>query len=63
VIVKQGMQNLSEMDDDEADRVETAADVQLNSRLGCQAVVTGDVVVEIPAWNRNYISEGGKSTL
>jgi 2Fe-2S ferredoxin len=43
--------------------VETAADVQLNSRLGCQAVVTGDVVVEIPAWNRNYISEGGKSTL
>ena len=63
VIVKKGMQNLSEMDDDEADRVETAADVQLNSRLGCQAVVTGDVVVEIPAWNRNYISEGGKSTL
>jgi len=63
VIVKQGMQNLSEMDDDEADRVETAADVQLNSRLGCQAVVNGDVVVEIPAWNRNYISEGGKSTL
>ncbi len=39
------MQNLSEMDDDEADRVETAADVQLNSRLGCQCVVNGDVVV------------------
>ncbi len=63
VIVKEGMQNLSPMDDDEADRVETAADVQLNSRLGCQCVVTGDVVAEIPAWNRNYISEGGKSTL
>jgi 2Fe-2S ferredoxin len=63
VLVKQGMQNLSEMDDEEADRVETAADVQLNSRLGCQCVVKGDVVVEIPAWNRNYISEGGKSTL
>jgi 2Fe-2S ferredoxin len=63
VVVKQGASNLSEMEDDEADRVETAADVQLSSRLGCQAVVTGDVVVEIPAWNRNYISEGGKSTL
>ncbi len=63
VIVKQGAQNLSEMEDDEADRVETAADVQLNSRLGCQCVVLGDVEVAIPSWNRNYISEGGKSTL
>ena len=34
-----------------------------HSRLGCQAVVTGDVVVDIPAWNRNYISEGGASIL
>jgi 2Fe-2S ferredoxin len=63
VIVKEGAKNLSEMEDDEADRVETAADVQLNSRLGCQAIVKGDITVEIPAWNRNYISEGGKSTL
>ena len=44
-------------------RVETAADYQLDSRLGCQCVVTGDVTVEIPAWNRNYISEGGTSIL
>jgi 2Fe-2S ferredoxin len=37
-----------------------AADQQLNSRLGCQAVITrpGDYVVEIPAWNRNYVTEG-----
>jgi len=35
----------------------------LRSRLGCQAVVKGDVKVEIPAWNKNYISEGGKSML
>jgi 2Fe-2S ferredoxin len=61
VVVKSGAQNLSEMEDDEADRVETAADVQLNSRLGCQCIVKGDVVLEIPAWNRNYISEGGHS--
>jgi len=53
--------NLSPIDDDELDRVEQAADLQLTSRLGCQAVVKGDVVVEIPAWNRNYVSEGGGS--
>jgi len=63
VVVKQGAELLNEMDDDEADRIETAADLQLASRLGCQAVVRGDVTVEIPSWNRNYISEGGASIL
>jgi len=58
VVVKQGAENLSEMDDDELDRVEQAADFQLASRLGCQAVVKGDVTVSIPDWNRNYVSEG-----
>jgi ferredoxin, 2Fe-2S len=59
VWVKEGPENLSEMDDDEADRLDMAADLQLSSRLGCQARVTrpGKVVVEIPAWNRNYVSE------
>ena len=46
------------MEDDEIDRVEQAADYQLQSRLGCQAVVKGDVTVSIPEWNRNYVSEG-----
>jgi 2Fe-2S ferredoxin len=46
------------MDDDEFDRVEQASDFQLNSRLGCQAIVKGDVTVNIPSWNRNYVSEG-----
>ncbi len=57
--VKEGADSLSEMDDDEADRLDMAADLQLNSRLGCQAVINkpGKVVVEIPAWNRNYVSE------
>jgi 2Fe-2S ferredoxin len=57
--VKEGAENLSEMDDDEADRLDMAADLQLNSRLGCQATILkpGKVVVEIPAWNRNYVSE------
>ena len=58
VVVKDGVNNLSEMDDDEFDRVEQASDFQLNSRLGCQAIVKGDVTVHIPAWNRNYVSEG-----
>ena len=58
--VKQGEKGVSEADDDELDRMETAADVQLSSRLGCQAVITGPgtYVVEIPSWNRNYVSEG-----
>jgi len=61
VVVKKGQDLLSEMDDEEADRLDMAADLQLNSRLGCQAVVEkpGEIVVEIPAWNRNYVSEGG----
>jgi ferredoxin, 2Fe-2S len=64
VIVKDGTDgNLSEMDDDEADRLDMAPGLTLHSRLGCQAVVQGDVIVEIPGWNRNYISEGGASTL
>src|ERR1700733_13568141 len=37
--VKEGAQGLSEAEDLELDRMETAADIQLNSRLGCQAVV------------------------
>ena len=62
VIVKANTDgNLSEMDDDEADRLEKAPGLTLHSRLGCQCVVTGDVVVEIPNWNINYVSEGGGS--
>ena len=58
--VESGAENISEADDDELDRLDMAADPQLNSRLGCQAVITGPgtYVVEIPKWNRNYVSEG-----
>jgi 2Fe-2S ferredoxin len=62
VIVKDETdKNLTEMDDDEADRLDMAPGLTIHSRLGCQAVMTGDVVVEIPSWNRNYVSEGGGS--
>lgn len=63
VVVKQGKELLSTAEDDELDRLDMAADLQLDSRLGCQAVIErpGELVVEIPAWNRNYVSEGGES--
>ena len=61
VIVKEGDGNLSEMEEDEADKLDEAPGLTLHSRLGCQCIVTGDVVVNIPSWNRNYVSEGGGS--
>ena len=48
VIVREGEQNLSTMEQDEEDRLDTAEGLTLHSRLGCQAIVKGDVVVEIP---------------
>ncbi len=59
VIVRDGMANLSEMDDEEADRLDTAWDLTPASRLACQAIVKGDVVCEVPAYTRNYVTEGG----
>jgi ferredoxin, 2Fe-2S len=60
VWVEGGAEGISEAEDEELDRLDMAADQQLNSRLGCQAVITrpGNYVVEIPKWNRNYVSEG-----
>jgi len=65
VLIKAGESGLTAADDDELDRLEMAADQQLNSRLGCQAVITrpGEYVVEIPSWNRNYVTEAKPPTL
>jgi 2Fe-2S ferredoxin len=57
VWVRQGAENLSAPEDDELDRLDMAADLELCSRLGCQAVVEGGIRVEIPPWNRDYVSE------
>ncbi len=59
VVVLEGMTNLTEMEDHEADRLDTAWDLAPTSRLACQAVVKGDVVCEIPVYTRNYVQEGG----
>ena len=48
VIVREGEDHLSTMEQDEEDRLDTAEGLTLHSRLGCQAIVKGDVVVEIP---------------
>ncbi len=59
LIVRTGMANLSDMEENEADRLDTAWDLTTTSRLGCQAVIKGDVVVEFPMYTRNYVQEGG----
>ena len=48
VIVTEGEENLSTMEDDEEDRLYLADGLTLHSRLGCQAVVKGDIKVKIP---------------
>ena len=48
VIVRSEMASLSQMEEDEQDRLEVAATgLQSSSRLGCQAKVHGDVTVEV----------------
>ena len=59
VIIREGAGNLTPMEDDELDRLDTAWGLTPDSRLGCQAVVTGDVVCELPMYTRNYVQEGG----
>ena len=60
VIVKLGLESCSEGTDDEFDQLEEAPITTLQSRLGCQCVPNGtkDIVVEIPAVNKNLVKEG-----
>lgn len=58
--VIQGERGISEAEEKELDRMELSPGLQLNSRLGCQAVIEkpGAYIVEIPSWNKNYVQEG-----
>jgi 2Fe-2S ferredoxin len=48
VYVMRGFDDLEEMEDAEADRLDRAFDVRLNSRLGCQAELSDtDLVIDI----------------
>ncbi|MBK9129840.1 MAG: 2Fe-2S iron-sulfur cluster binding domain-containing protein [Phycisphaerales bacterium] len=63
VKVEQGADALSEAGDDEQDQLDTARDVGLTSRLGCQARIErrprgGVIAAAIPSWNVNIVREG-----
>jgi 2Fe-2S ferredoxin len=47
LVIVQGMESLTPKTLDEEDQLEDADGLAVNSRLGCQAKVHGDVVVEI----------------
>lgn len=62
VVVKQGMDQLSEAEESEEDMLDRAPGLTPTSRLGCQAVVTSndaDIVVVIPRHTVNLISGHG----
>ena len=61
IYVLKGLELLSEMEDDENDILDKAFDVRSNSRLGCQAKILKDGVVEVEitresheAWNNEH---------
>lgn len=60
IVVRKGFESMQEPNDAELDQLDNARGLTPSSRLACQAVPDGtsDVVVEIPSWNRNMVSEG-----
>ncbi len=60
VIVKAGLDSCNEATDDELDQLDEAPAITLQSRLSCQCVPNGstNILVEIPAWNKNLVKEG-----
>ena len=59
VIVREGLETCNETSEDEDDMLDEAPGLTLQSRLSCQCIPDGskDLVVEIPAWNRNLVTE------
>src|SRR3954464_5425649 len=55
VIVEEGLEYCGESSEDEEDQLEEAPGLTTRSRLACQCVPNGkgDLVVQIPSWNRN----------
>jgi 2Fe-2S ferredoxin len=54
VYVKKGAELLSEMEDDENDILDKAFDVRSTSRLGCQAKIEKDGVIEVEFTRESY---------
>ncbi|HBC55811.1 MAG TPA: ISC system 2Fe-2S type ferredoxin [Gammaproteobacteria bacterium] len=58
VIVREGFESLNEADELEEDLLDKAWGLEPESRLSCQALVTDeDLVVEIPKYTINMVSE------
>jgi len=58
VYVREGMESLNENSDDEDDMLDKAWGLDPDSRLSCQTVVGDtDLVVEIPKYTINMVSE------
>ncbi len=58
VIVREGFASLNEADDKEEDLLDMAWGLEEQSRLSCQAIVSGaDLVVEIPKYTINHARE------
>lgn len=59
VIVREGFCSLNESDELEEDMLDKAWGLEPESRLGCQArIADDDLVVEIPKYTVNMVSEG-----
>jgi ferredoxin, 2Fe-2S len=60
VKVLEGGRSCSKPTEDEEDMVDTARDVDTDSRLACQCVPDGtqNLVVLIPKWNKNEVKDG-----
>jgi ferredoxin, 2Fe-2S len=60
IIVRQGLNKLSEASEQEEDMLDRAPGLTPTSRLGCQAVIedpNADIVVLVPRYTINQISE------
>lgn len=59
VIVREGFDSLEEADELEEDMLDKAWGLEPESRLSCQALVgEEDLVVEVPKYTLNQVSEG-----
>ena len=58
VYIREGAESLNESDEDEDDLLDKAWGLDPDSRLSCQAIVANeDLVVEIPKYTINMVSE------
>jgi 2Fe-2S ferredoxin len=59
VLVREGLSSLNEAEEKEEDLLDRAWGLEAVSRLSCQAIVGDtDLVVEIPKYTINQVSEG-----